>query len=220
MTETQIQHKCFKWQWNNFPQYRRKFFAVPNGGLRKKSEAQILKSTGVVKGIPDMIFVNNGFTIFFELKTETGKMSEDQKMIQRILINDGFRYYLIRSFEQFNQIYLHEIMRTQPQTTEYIQRLQNNEDIQFFGLTIEQFRYQTKVFEFIFTMKCDSPILFDDICEKENQPFFIECVKKFIVLEMGESNGFYVEIKSDWMGFRKMEWEEIKQQTRNEYGKE
>lgn len=222
MTENQIQHEIFKWQWNNFPEYRRQFFAVPNGGLRKKSEANLLKSTGVVKGIPDMVFFNNGFTIFFELKTDVGKLSKDQQLIRQIIINNGFRFYLIRTPDQFKQIYLFEIMRTQPQTTEYLKKLESNENIQFFGLSIEKFRYQTKVFEFIFGMKCDHPINFDDICEKETQPFFIECVKKFIVLEMGESNGFYVEIKSDWTGFRKMEWgglngEKVKQKTRDEY---
>ena len=44
---------------------------------------------------------------------------------------------------------------------------------------------------------------FDDICEKENQPFFVDCLKKFVLFEMDHANGFQLEVKNDWTGFRR-----------------
>ena len=35
-------------------------FAVPNGGLRSKIEAAIMKATGTVAGVPDTIWIKGG----------------------------------------------------------------------------------------------------------------------------------------------------------------
>lgn len=206
MTEDQLQSKIFKWMWNEFPHTRKRFFAVPNGGLRNKREASKLKSTGVVPGIPDMIFIDNGFVHFFELKTESGRVSNEQKMVHVIFKHHMFPVYVIRSIEQFQIIILY-IMREQQQTIEWISNLEKVENVQFFGLTREKWEYQNKVFEFIFNMKNDVSINFDDICEKENQPFFVDCIKKFVLFELDHANGFDVQIKSDWTAFRRQRCE-------------
>lgn len=103
-TEDQVQNECVKWFRNTYLKKRNQLFSVPNGGKRNFIEATKLKATGLVAGIPDLIFVNAGKTIFFELKTEKGVLSDKQKLIHYTFLNEGFPVYLIRSFEQFKEV--------------------------------------------------------------------------------------------------------------------
>jgi VRR-NUC domain len=55
-------------------------FHVPNGGFRSKVEAARLKWTGVVAGVPDLaIIAPGGRAHFLEIKTTSGRLSEDQR---------------------------------------------------------------------------------------------------------------------------------------------
>jgi hypothetical protein len=81
ITEIQLQSKCFQWTWNQYPETRRCFFHVPNGGSRNKIEAGQLKASGVVAGVPDMLLVWKGSVYAFEFKTETGVLSDAQKEV-------------------------------------------------------------------------------------------------------------------------------------------
>ena len=65
------------------------WFAVPNGGARRRTEAAILKGMGVVPGIPDLILVRAGHMFGLELKAETGRLSDDQRAAQAWLIRSG-----------------------------------------------------------------------------------------------------------------------------------
>lgn len=58
-----------------------------------------------VNGFPDATFFKDGKTIFVEFKTEVGKQSKLQEYIEKQLINQGFKYYLIRSLEEFKKIF-------------------------------------------------------------------------------------------------------------------
>lgn len=201
MTENQIQHNCFKWTWNNFPEYRKLLFAVPNGGLRKKSEAALLKYTGTVSGIPDMIFTIQSKTFFFELKTEKGSLSKDQKFVISRMKQNGFPVYLIRDVEQFKQIFLFIIMN---QIKEKFQRIEEIEDVEFFELSKDAYFYEHRVFEYLFNLNEGDIIIFDEICEPETKQSFIDAVKKFIILGFDKSNNFEILIKNDWSGFKKL----------------
>jgi hypothetical protein len=53
-------------------------FAVPNGGLRSKIEASIMKSTGTVAGVPDTIWIRDGKVYALEIKTEDGRPTKAQ----------------------------------------------------------------------------------------------------------------------------------------------
>src|SRR5262245_19458811 len=53
-------------------------FHVPNGGYRKPVEAAILKSLGVVAGVPDVFAVHNGRCFALELKAEGARVSDKQ----------------------------------------------------------------------------------------------------------------------------------------------
>src|SRR5262245_53044494 len=53
-------------------------FAVPNGGVRSKVEAAIMKSTGTVAGVPDTIWIRDGKIYALEIKTEDGRPTPTQ----------------------------------------------------------------------------------------------------------------------------------------------
>jgi hypothetical protein len=54
------------------------YFHVPNGGYRKSIEAAILKTLGVVAGIPDVLILHNGRCYALELKAEGGRATPKQ----------------------------------------------------------------------------------------------------------------------------------------------
>lgn len=54
------------------------FFAVPNGGHRRKREAAQLKNAGVTAGVADIIIVLPRGGIALEMKREGGKVSAAQ----------------------------------------------------------------------------------------------------------------------------------------------
>jgi len=105
--ENVIQAEIYKWYNNNFclkshdPQCI--IFSVPNGGTRNIKEALLLKATGVVAGVSDLIIVRLNEIIFVEVKTEIGKQSDKQKDFQKIIEKLGFKYILVRSLEDFKK---------------------------------------------------------------------------------------------------------------------
>jgi hypothetical protein len=57
-------------------------FSIPNGGLRDKRTAMLMKSTGLLSGASDLIVIHFGVVLFVELKTETGIQSAEQKAFE------------------------------------------------------------------------------------------------------------------------------------------
>ena len=115
-SEDRIQQDCVMWFRNEFPKLRGRLYSVPNGGLRNKREAMLLKSTGVYPGVSDLhllvkevINTENGVikyptTVYIELKTEIGVQSDDQEEWQRLVEDMGFIYYMIRTQVEFIKI--------------------------------------------------------------------------------------------------------------------
>lgn len=133
MTEEQLQANIFQWLWNTYPETRRKFFHVANelptdveyvlrtveryvGNQRwfitlritiRKRIAMFLsrrRASGVVPGIPDMIWLHFGRVYGFELKTDTGTVSIEQEKVHAVWREDGTPVYIIRSLEEFQTI--------------------------------------------------------------------------------------------------------------------
>lgn len=103
MTEQQIQTECFIWHWNNYPEERRMLFHADNNsanaivGNRKKS-------SGVVKGVSDMVLLTHSGVAFLEFKTLVGVQSPEQKDFQSKCIERGCTYIIVRSVEQFKNL--------------------------------------------------------------------------------------------------------------------
>jgi hypothetical protein len=111
--EDNLQQDCYIWFNNTYclkhnnPRFC--VFSVPNGGLRTKTEAKRLKQTGLKSGVSDLIIVLYSKIIFIELKTETGKQSNEQIQFENIVTNLNHKYYLVRTLEQFKKIIINEI---------------------------------------------------------------------------------------------------------------
>ena len=75
-------------------------YAVPNGGLRTKAEAALLKWTGVLSGVPDLALVlPGGRSAFMEIKTPKGVLSEAQRGMRMRFIRMGVPCATVRSIE-------------------------------------------------------------------------------------------------------------------------
>lgn len=72
-------------------------FSVPNEARRSKATGGILKASGMVSGVSDLIFIHKGNVVFFEVKTETGKQAESQKLFEENITKQGFKYFVVRS---------------------------------------------------------------------------------------------------------------------------
>lgn len=202
MDEFKIQHESFKWYHNNFKEYRKLLYAIPNGGTRNLIEASRMKMTGTTKGIPDMIFTIDRKAFYFEFKTQKGIFSPEQKETILKLKKNGFPVFEIRSTEQFQRIFIFIVME---QIKNTFTRLTEIYDVKFFGMSIDELIYENKIFKFVCELENDSIITIDEICEKKNQPKFIEAIKKMIVLKIDNGNNFVIEFNSDFTKFKKFE---------------
>ncbi len=107
--EHNLQCACVKWFAYQHPELAGLLFAVPNGGARSKATAGKLKAEGVVAGVSDLIllvpFRFQGFEPFhglcIEMKTKTGKQSQEQKEWQEKVQKKGYIYIICRSLDDF-----------------------------------------------------------------------------------------------------------------------
>lgn len=123
-TESRIQQACVKIFASLWPHYYDQglFIAIPNGGGRSRIEASILKGEGVRAGVADtFLFVPSGkyhgLAIEFKCeytdtngKTKRTYQRKEQKDWQAAIENQGYRYEVCRSSEDFVRIvnsYLH-----------------------------------------------------------------------------------------------------------------
>jgi len=110
--ESKIQQEAYNWFNNNYclkhhkPSYI--IHSVPNGipiPIPPKERARaldLLKKTGMVNGISDLIIhAPGGKCIMAECKTEGGYQSDDQKEIERKIIELGGVYFVFRSLIEF-----------------------------------------------------------------------------------------------------------------------
>ncbi len=103
MSEDQLQSTCFQWHWNNYQGERGMLFHV-NQKARNAIEGNRMKAMGVVPGVSDMIYLKG--PVFIEMKTIDGKQSPDQKRFESLVTSLGFKYVIVRTFEQFTQLIL------------------------------------------------------------------------------------------------------------------
>ena len=102
--EHRIQCACVKWFRLQYPKMSHNLFAVPNGSKRDPVTAAKLKAEGVLSGVADIIFLKpNRFYggLLIELKTPKGRQSDSQKLWQSKITEDGYKYVVVRSIEEF-----------------------------------------------------------------------------------------------------------------------
>lgn len=87
-----------------YREYAKLLHHSPNGGKRNAIEAAKFKAMGVRAGFPDLILyiARQGYHgLFVELKTAKGRQSDNQEYYQAILEEQGYKYVVIRSIEDF-----------------------------------------------------------------------------------------------------------------------
>jgi len=85
MSEQELQSKCIKY-----------------AKLKGWYVLKIIKCN--VSGFPDSVLFKDGQTIFVEYKAINGIQSELQKYQQKLLENQGFKYYLVNNLNYFKEI--------------------------------------------------------------------------------------------------------------------
>ena len=209
--EHDLQVRIYKFVKNNFPNYSRLFFAIPNGGTRNKIEASRLKASGTTAGIPDLQFIANGKAIFFELKREKGgRLSEEQKKVISDLKKNNIPVYLIKTEKQFIEIFTFLILNEMKPfyTEDHIRQsytdLLKIYDVPLAGMTFEDWQYQNRIWSLLFSMETETRIIISEICEQKNIEKFTNFVRKFIILEMDDANGFTIQFSADYSAFQKI----------------
>ena len=104
--EDDLQMQCVRWFRLQFPKLARLLHHSPNGGRRDAREGARFKQMGTQAGFPDLILLvaANGYhALMLELKTRTGRQQDTQKEYQQLVETQGYRYVVIRSFDQFRE---------------------------------------------------------------------------------------------------------------------
>lgn len=57
-----------------------------------------------ITGYPDLTLFRDNLTLFIEVKNEKGIQSEIQKYVQKQLESKGFKYFIVRSLDEFKKI--------------------------------------------------------------------------------------------------------------------
>lgn len=102
--EHRLQSQCVKWFRYQYPQYAPLLFAVPNAGKRGKVVAAEMKAEGLWAGVADLILLHAKGVLLIEMKTEKGRQSDSQKTWQKAVEAQGYRYEVVRSFEEFEKL--------------------------------------------------------------------------------------------------------------------
>lgn len=104
--ESKIQISCVTWFRLQYPKLKLLLFAVPNGGARRRAEAQIMKAEGTTAGVSDLLLLfpaKHYHGLCIEMKTEKGRQSDSQKIWQQSAEFAGYKYIICRSFEDFRE---------------------------------------------------------------------------------------------------------------------
>ena len=105
--EDDLQMQCVTWFRLQFPKYARLLHHSPNGGRRNAREGARFKKMGVQPGFPDLVLLvasQDCHALFIELKSATGRQEDSQKEYQALVEAQGYRYALVRSFDEFKKL--------------------------------------------------------------------------------------------------------------------
>lgn len=97
--ETELQIRCV-----TFLTYRYSHLVwnhSPNEGKRSDRQGAVLKRMGMQPGYPDLDIIHGARTLHVEFKTKTGRQSPAQKLMQSRLEEQGRKYVVVRTYEDF-----------------------------------------------------------------------------------------------------------------------
>jgi hypothetical protein len=112
--EAIIQASCVEWLWNEHPETRGYYFAVPNElstSNRMSKQDQLRegakrRAMGTLKGVSDTILLlpnAHYHAACIEYKTAVGYQSEAQKEFETRVKIKGYAYVVVRSLDEFKE---------------------------------------------------------------------------------------------------------------------
>ena len=122
--ESNLQQACVGWFRGEYPEFSMLLTHPINEGSgntsRDRMRQGIHKAEGTKAGVPDLLFfmaaeyqksVPSGYIMWsvrynglgIEFKTAKGKQSQEQKDFQKMFEAAGYKYIIVRSFEEFQQ---------------------------------------------------------------------------------------------------------------------
>lgn len=105
--EGRVQAECVKIAWNEYPETRGLYYAIPNENSRVDSNSAtgaIRRSMGVLAGCADtMLAMARGgyFGLYIEFKSDIGRQREEQRAFQLRVEEQGYKYVVVRSVEEW-----------------------------------------------------------------------------------------------------------------------
>lgn len=108
--EGRVQAECVAHFHNTYPEYRGLYFCVPNENSRGDSNSAtgaIRRSMGVTKGVADTLMLiprGKWHGLCIEYKREDGYQSQAQKDWATKVEQQGYRYEVVRSLEEFKKL--------------------------------------------------------------------------------------------------------------------
>lgn len=104
LSESQIQRQIVSMLSGIARENRFMFFSIPNENLASKQDRKSaairmnkLKAMGLVPGAADLVIVHGGRVYFIEVKSATGKQSENQENFMLWAESCGSKYAIVRS---------------------------------------------------------------------------------------------------------------------------
>ena len=106
--EDKIQEACVMWFGYAFPKLTPLLHHSPNGGYRNAREGAKFKKMGTRAGFPDLLLLlpshdRKHHALGVELKTPTGRLSDNQKAWAKVAMSAGVKYVVVRSFDEFKK---------------------------------------------------------------------------------------------------------------------
>ena len=107
--EGAIQSHCIQIAWNEYPETRGIYYAVPNENSRGDSNAitgSIRKSYGIVAGVADtyLAMARGGyFGLYIEFKSDVGRQRKEQVEFQQRVEAQGYKYVVVRSVDEWRK---------------------------------------------------------------------------------------------------------------------
>lgn len=101
-TESKIQQACVTWFRLQYPDTIIASFM--NAGKRKAQTGTLLRLQGMQKGMPDLFIASardGSHGLFIEMKSKTGQIKPEQKIILQKLRDEGYMVAVCRSFDEF-----------------------------------------------------------------------------------------------------------------------
>lgn len=114
--ESKLQIAAVRWFDLTYPKLKLNLFSVPNEGSRTPANGARMKAQGRRAGCADMVLAVPKFesdeyqneiikhALFIEFKADKGKQNENQIAFQKAVENQGYKYIVIRSFDEFKEM--------------------------------------------------------------------------------------------------------------------